>query len=147
MADDFLRALEIAFVTEGLQITLTNGTDFVVPLTNRLKQATSSQRNNWTFIAEGMGIHWPEIDEDINVDELYNDFTASQTLIRDCRFCGGQSRWNSDTCDSCGKQRWNDPDDTKLGRDLGRAEREKYEMALARVRLDLAQQKILRKNE
>lgn len=142
---DFLRALEISFVAEGLQVTLDNGQEITAPFTERLKQGTPEQRNNWVFIADGMGIHWPELDEDLNVDELYHD--SVKTLLRDCRFCNERSRWNSNTCDNCGKSCWNDPDDTKLGRQLGKSEREDYEIALARVRLDRAQQKLLREND
>lgn len=145
--DDFLRAQEVEINGRDLIIVLTNGTDFTVPLTERLKKATREQRENWRFIAQGIGIHWPDVDEDLNVDELYHDYVASKPLMRICRFCEERSRWNSDTCDNCGKERWNDPDDTKLGQELGKSERENYEIALARVKLDRAQKKLLSENE
>lgn len=31
---------------------------------------TASQRRSWRLIRRGVGIHWPELDEDINVDDL-----------------------------------------------------------------------------
>lgn len=142
MADDFLRATEVSITDLGIDLVLSNGTSLCVPLTERLKKGTREQRNDWVFIAEGIAIHWPELDEDLNVDELYQDFVASKPLMRECRFCQERSRWNSNTCDNCGKERWNDPDDTELGRSLGEAERENYEAALARVGLDRAYEKL-----
>jgi hypothetical protein len=146
-SDDFFRAKEVSVDSEGIHINLTNGTSLDVPLTERLKKGTPEQRNNWRFIAEGIGIHWPELDEDLNVDELYRDLVASKPLMRDCRFCQERSRWNSNTCDNCGKERWNDPDDTDLGRSLGEAERESYQIAMARVKLDRSFKKLVDSND
>ena len=36
----------------------------------RLHKATDEQRRNFEISAKGMGIHWPEIDEDISVNGL-----------------------------------------------------------------------------
>jgi hypothetical protein len=36
----------------------------------RLQHATTQERNNWRLIANGEGIHWPDLDEDISVDGL-----------------------------------------------------------------------------
>ena len=146
-SDDFFRAKEVSVDSERIHITLTNGISIDVPLTERLKKGTREERNNWRFIAEGIGIHWEDLDEGLNVDELYRDFVASKPLMRDCRFCDERSRWNSNTCDNCGKERWNDPDDTAMGRALGEGERENYQIALARVKLDRTTKKLLSENE
>ena len=39
----------------------------------RLKNASEKQRNNWRLIGEGVGIHWPEIDEDLSTEGLLRD--------------------------------------------------------------------------
>ncbi|MBI2556296.1 MAG: DUF2442 domain-containing protein, partial [Planctomycetes bacterium] len=36
----------------------------------RLVHATLEERNNWRLIGKGHGIHWENIDEDINVKGL-----------------------------------------------------------------------------
>ncbi len=36
----------------------------------RLRDATSEQRNHWRLIGPGIGIHGPDIDEDISVAGL-----------------------------------------------------------------------------
>ena len=43
-----------------------------VPLTwfPRLLHGTPAERENWRFIGDGEGIHWPELDEDIEVRHL-----------------------------------------------------------------------------
>lgn len=143
MTDDFYRAVRLDFVEGGIEIGLSTGVSFTIPFTSKLKAASKRERRHWEFVSNGSGIYWPDVDEFVSVDELYRDRTHAKALMRDCRFCGERSRWNSNTCDSCGKERWNDPDDTKLGRTLGKEERENYEVALARVRFDRAQQKLI----
>ena len=31
---------------------------------------TPEERNNWRFIGDGVGVHWPDLDEDISVENL-----------------------------------------------------------------------------
>lgn len=57
-------------VTDKLIIAhLMDGRTISVPLSWswRLADATPSQRNNFEIIADGIGIHWPDVDEDISV--------------------------------------------------------------------------------
>jgi hypothetical protein len=51
---------------------LTDGREISAPLEwfPRLRDASATQRRNWRFIGKGVGVHWPEIDEDIAVDTL-----------------------------------------------------------------------------
>jgi hypothetical protein len=54
----------IAFLVDGRTIS--------VPLawSWRLSEATSEQRLNFEIIGDGIGIHWPDIDEDISVEGM-----------------------------------------------------------------------------
>lgn len=36
----------------------------------RLSEATSEQRNNYEIMGSGMGVHWPDIDEDISAEGM-----------------------------------------------------------------------------
>src|SRR4029079_14732596 len=36
----------------------------------RLANSTAAERANWRLIGRGEGIHWPDLDEDISVDNL-----------------------------------------------------------------------------
>jgi len=40
---------------------------------SRLAEATDEQRGNWRLIGDGVGIHWPDVDEDLSMDGLIRD--------------------------------------------------------------------------
>ena len=64
---------ESVTVTEDtLSVDLSDGRTLEVPLAwfPRLSKATPRQRKNWRLIGKGIGIHWPELDEDISVSAL-----------------------------------------------------------------------------
>ncbi len=56
----------------SLTVDLADGRSIVVPLAwyPRLAAATVVERNNWRLIGRGEGIHWPDLDEDVRVDNL-----------------------------------------------------------------------------
>ena len=62
-----LRASAVEFTPTELVVTLADGRRIATPLDwyPRLKAATPSQRQNFEIGA--MGIHWPEVDEDLSV--------------------------------------------------------------------------------
>ena len=47
---------------------LVDGRTISVPLawSWRLSEATPEQRQRWRLIGDGVGIHWPDVDEDIS---------------------------------------------------------------------------------
>lgn len=53
-----------------LAVDLTDGRSISVPLAwyPRLARGTATERANWRVIGQGEGIHWPDLDEDISVD-------------------------------------------------------------------------------
>jgi len=65
-------AMEVRFSEDALHVSLSDGREVSVPLEwfPRLRDATTEQRNNWRFIARGIGIHWEDVDEDISVASL-----------------------------------------------------------------------------
>lgn len=56
----------------GLTADLADGRSIGVPLAwyPRLAAATPAERNNWRLIGRGEGIHWPDLDEDISIENL-----------------------------------------------------------------------------
>ena len=56
----------------ALYVRLADGREVGVPLEwfPRLRNATPEQRRNWRPIGGGIGLHWPELDEDISVESL-----------------------------------------------------------------------------
>ena len=67
------RAREVEFVPDAFVVHLEDGRSLSVPLEwfPRLRDASSEQRANYVLIGPGIGIHWPEIDEDISVPRLF----------------------------------------------------------------------------
>ena len=55
-----------------LSVELSDGRAISVPLTwyPRLTNATPCERENWRLIGDGRGIHWPDLDEDVSVENL-----------------------------------------------------------------------------
>lgn len=57
---------------DDLWVELDDGRKIGVPLAYfpRLLHATPEQRSNFEMIGSGEGIHWPDVDEDISVQNL-----------------------------------------------------------------------------
>lgn len=74
-------------VTES-EITahLVDGRTISVPLAWlwRLSEATPAQRSQWEMIGDGIGVHWPDIDEDISIEGMLYGAPAPKpiTLMR-----------------------------------------------------------------
>lgn len=62
-----LRAEAVAFTASELVVTLRDGRRIVTPLAwyPRLLSASAAQRGNYEIMP--MGIHWPDLDEDLSV--------------------------------------------------------------------------------
>ena len=57
---------------ESLTVDLADGRTITVPIAwyPRLSHGKVEERNNWRLIGNGEGIHWPDLDEDISVDNI-----------------------------------------------------------------------------
>ena len=66
------KALDVQLTDECLSVELSDGRTISVPLAwyPRLMHGTCAERNNWRFIGDKEGIHWPDLDEDISVENL-----------------------------------------------------------------------------
>lgn len=66
------QAKGVAITEDALTVGLEDGRTITVPLEwfPRLVHATPGERQNWRLIGKGEGIHWPELDEDINIHNL-----------------------------------------------------------------------------
>ncbi len=66
-------AAESVEVTDDtLTAELSDGRSISVPLAwyPRLVHAAPDERGKWRLIGDGVGIHWPDLDEDISVEGL-----------------------------------------------------------------------------
>ena len=66
------KALKVVVTDDTLAVDVNDGRTISVPLAwyPRLLHGTPEERNNWRFIGEKEGIHWPDLDEDISVENL-----------------------------------------------------------------------------
>jgi Protein of unknown function (DUF3532). len=66
------RVQHVAVNEDSLTVDLVDGRTISVPLAwyPRLLHGTPEERNNWRLIGKGKGIHWPDLDEDISVENL-----------------------------------------------------------------------------
>ena len=69
-ADERVRGVRVSLDT--LTVDLMDGRTISVPLVwyPRLLSGTPKERSNWKVCAAGYGIHWPDLDEDISVENL-----------------------------------------------------------------------------
>jgi hypothetical protein len=67
-----VRTQAVVISDDSLTVDLVDGRTISVPLPwyPRLLHGTSEERNNWRLIGDGEGIHWPDLDEDISVENL-----------------------------------------------------------------------------
>lgn len=62
-----IRPIAVAFTNDELVVTLADGRKIATPLDwyPRLRKASASARAHFELMA--MGIHWPELDEDLGI--------------------------------------------------------------------------------
>ena len=77
------RVLDVRFDEASLIVDLMDGRTISVPLAwyPRLLRATPAQREHWEKAGAGLGIHWPEIDEDLSTEGLLRGAPAPQAAV------------------------------------------------------------------
>jgi hypothetical protein len=65
-------ATGVSVTEDTLTVELADGRTVAVPLGwyPRLAHGTQAERASWRLIGGGVGIHWPELDEDVSVANL-----------------------------------------------------------------------------
>ena len=67
-----IRATAVRVSDDALIIDLTDGRTVSAPLAwyPRLVHGTAAERQEHQLIGQGLGIHWPQLDEDISVEGI-----------------------------------------------------------------------------
>lgn len=67
-----VKALDVSVTDDALTVDLADGRTLSVPLAwyPRLLHGTPEERRNWRLIGDGVGIHWPDLDEDISIEGM-----------------------------------------------------------------------------
>jgi hypothetical protein len=78
------RVEAVYFSRDSLIVDLKDGRSISVPLKwyPKLFKATGKQRASWEICGGGYGIHWPEIDEDLNTDGLLRGAPAPSHRLK-----------------------------------------------------------------
>ena len=65
-------AQKVIVTPEALMVELADGRTISAPLGwyPRLQHGTNAERKNWRLVGHGEGIHWPDLDEDISVENI-----------------------------------------------------------------------------
>ena len=65
-------AQHVVVSDDALVVDLVDGRTLSVPLAwyPRLLHGSPAERRNWRLIGKGQGIHWPDLDEDISVENI-----------------------------------------------------------------------------
>lgn len=88
------RALNVGVTEDSIVVELADGRTLIVPLAwyPRLLHGTPGERNNWRPIGNGEGVHWPELDEDIEVDGLVAGLRSAESQSSLQRWMGARRK-------------------------------------------------------
>lgn len=75
------RGQSVRVSEDELTVDLKDSRSISVPLAwfPRLLHATAAERQNWEWLGDGEGIHWPDIDEDLSIAGLLRGTPAPQS--------------------------------------------------------------------
>jgi hypothetical protein len=74
-------AQSVAVSEDILTVDLIDGRSISVPISwyPHLAHGTPEERANWEILGSGIGIHWPDLDEDISVQGLLAGRRSAET--------------------------------------------------------------------
>jgi hypothetical protein len=66
---------------DAILVDLSAGRSISTPIVRfpRLYSASEKERNNWRIIGNGEGIHWPDLDKDINKENILTGTPAQES--------------------------------------------------------------------
>ena len=79
-----IKAVGISKEKDKLLIYLNNELTFITPVKNYqgLKTALPKQLKNYRLIGNGVGIHWPDLDEDLSLKGFLQEFLRQKIRRR-----------------------------------------------------------------
>lgn len=84
----------VSVTEDALSVDLADGRTVAAPLVwfPRLLHGTPSERNDWRLIANGTGIHWETLDEDISVEGLLAGHPSGESQASFQRWLTGKGK-------------------------------------------------------
>ena len=74
-------AVAVQVTADTLTVGLSDGRSIAVPVSwyPRLAAGSAAERGQWRLIGRGEGIHWPDLDEDISVENLLSGVRSGES--------------------------------------------------------------------
>src|SRR5687767_3231882 len=81
VATEAAAAKNVRVTDRALVVELRDGRVVSVPLSwyPRLAEGSPRERRRWELLGPGIGIHWPDLDEDISVDGLLQGLPSGES--------------------------------------------------------------------
>src|SRR5437870_3316844 len=81
VATETAAAQNVRVTDRALVVELRDGRVVSVPLAwyPRLAEGSPRERRRWELLGPGVGIHWPDLDEDISVDGLLRGLPSGES--------------------------------------------------------------------
>src|SRR5438105_12235488 len=81
LATEIAAAKKVRVTDQALIVELTDGRVVSVPIEwyPRLAEGSAAERRRWELIGPGIGIHWPDLDEDISVEGLLGGLPSGES--------------------------------------------------------------------
>jgi hypothetical protein len=81
VATETAAAKNVRVTERALVVELRDGRVVSVPLTwyPRLADGSPGERRRWELLGPGIGIHWPDLDEDISVEGLLQGLSSGES--------------------------------------------------------------------
>src|SRR5213592_4501686 len=89
-------AEKVVMTRDKLRVELADGRTVEAPLAwyPRLLHGTAKERSHWRIIGRGEGIHWPDLDEDISVENLLAGHPSGESQRSFKKWLETRKKWN-----------------------------------------------------
>jgi hypothetical protein len=73
----------VRIAVDSLTVELTDGRVLSAPISwyPRVAIGTPKEQNYWRLLGGGLGIHWPDLDEDISIENLLAGKPSGESLV------------------------------------------------------------------
>ncbi|MCC7491195.1 MAG: DUF2442 domain-containing protein [Fimbriimonadaceae bacterium] len=81
LATEVAKAMQVVVTADTLQVDLCDGRSIAVPLAwyPRLAAGTPAELAEWRLVGAGQGVHWPQLDADIEVSALLQGCRSAES--------------------------------------------------------------------
>lgn len=87
-----VKANNVVIIGDRLSVELNDGRSISAPLAwyPRLLYGTPEERNNWRLVGNAEGIHWPDLDEDISIENLFKGKPSGESKASFAKWLTGR---------------------------------------------------------